>query len=153
VDISQIFVICFFGPIFLDHIIFQIERKTGVAMEFKETQAIYLQIGDYICENILTGKWNPGDRIPSIRELGVLLEVNPNTVMRTYEFLQNQLIIYNKRGIGYYISEDAPEKILVYRKALFMEHELPQFLKNLRLLGMNIEEIMPYYQQYVMQQK
>jgi DNA-binding transcriptional regulator YhcF (GntR family) len=113
-------------------------------MEFKETQAIYLQIGDYICENILTGKWNPGDRILSIRELGVNLEVNPNTVMRSYEFLQNQGIIYNKRGIGYYISQDAPQKIRDYRKEIFMEHELPQFIKNLQLLGMTIHDIMPY---------
>jgi len=120
-------------------------------MEFKETQAIYLQIGDYICENILTGKWSPGERILSIRELGVFLEVNPNTVMRSYEFLQNQGIIYNKRGIGYYISEDAPEKIKAYRKSLFMEHELPQFFKNLMLLGMNINDIMPHYHHYINQ--
>ena len=113
-------------------------------MVFKETQAIYLQIGDYICEHILTGRWIPGERILSIRELGVYLEVNPNTIMRTYDFLQNQGIIYNKRGIGYYISEDAPEKIRSYRKAFFMEHELPQFLKNLKLLGMSINDILPY---------
>ncbi|MCL2727414.1 MAG: GntR family transcriptional regulator [Bacteroidales bacterium] len=122
-------------------------------MEFKETQAIYLQIGDYICENILTGKWKPGERILSIRELGVQLEVNPNTVMRTYEFLQNQGIIYNKRGIGYYISEDAPQKIKTYRKAIFMEHELPQFFKNLLLLDMGIDEIIPYYRQSLRQHK
>jgi len=122
-------------------------------MEFKETQAIYLQIADYICENILTGKWNPGDRILSIRELGVYLEVNPNTVMRSFEFLQNQGIIYNKRGIGYYISEDAPERIRVYRKTIFMENELPQFFKNLLLLGMKIEDILPHYKQYIEPQK
>ena len=116
-------------------------------MEFKETQAIYLQIGDYICENILTGKWNSGERILSIRELGVLLEVNPNTVMRAYEFLQNLQIIYNKRGIGYYIAVDALQKIKTYRKAIFMEHELPQFIKNMQLLGMTIHDIIPYFQQ------
>ena len=120
-------------------------------MEFKETQAIYLQIGDYICENILTGKWKTGERILSIRELGVNLEVNPNTVMRTYEFLQNQGIIYNKRGIGYYVSEDAPAKIKSYRKVIFMEHELPQFFKNMLLLGMEMDEVIPYYQQFLYQ--
>lgn len=122
-------------------------------MEFKETQAIYLQIGDYICENILTGKWKTDERILSIRELGVNLEVNPNTVMRTYEFLQNQGIIYNKRGIGYYVSEDAPAKIKSYRKAIFMEHELPQFFKNMLLLGMDMDEVIPYYQQFLYQYK
>jgi len=115
-------------------------------MEFKETQAIYLQISDYICENILIGKWEAQARIPSVRELGVNLEVNPNTVMRSYDFLQNQGIIYNKRGIGYYVSEDAPAKVKMYLKSQFLEHELPQFLKNLLLLGMEIEEIKPYFQ-------
>ena len=115
-------------------------------MEFKETQAIYLQIGDYICENILTGKWGAGARIPSVREMGMSLEVNPNTVMRTFDFLQNQGIIFNKRGIGFYVSDNALEKIRIYRKTFFMEHELPQFLKNLHLLGMKIEDIVPYYQ-------
>lgn len=116
-------------------------------MEFKETQPIYLQIGDFICENILTGKWERGERIPSVREMGVSLEVNPNTVMRAFDFLQNQGIIYNKRGIGYYVSEDAPQKVREYKKTLFMKHELPLFIKNLLLLDMGIREIEPLYKQ------
>ncbi len=70
-------------------------------MEFKDTQAIYLQIVDWMCDNIVKEKWGSDERIPSVRELGVLLEVNPNTVMRAYECLQNQNIIYNKRGVGF----------------------------------------------------
>ena len=57
-------------------------------MDFKETQAIYLQIVDLVCDNIMTGKWKAGERVPSVRELGVQLEVNPNTVMRAYDCLQ-----------------------------------------------------------------
>ena len=57
-------------------------------MQFRETRPIYLQIADYVCEKILLRQWNAGERIPSVRELAVTLEVNPNTVMRTVEFLQ-----------------------------------------------------------------
>ena len=57
-------------------------------MDFKETQAIYLQIVDLVCDHIVTGKWKAQERIPSVRELGVQLEVNPNTVMRAYDYLQ-----------------------------------------------------------------
>lgn len=117
-------------------------------MEFKETQAIYLQIGDYISEQILLGRWKEGERIPSVRELGVELQVNPNTVVRTYEFLQNNEIIYNKRGVGYFVSDDAIMKIKDLRKKQFLDQELPQFFKTIELLGMNFDEITERYQLY-----
>ena len=117
-------------------------------MEFRETQAIYLQIGDYICEQVLLGRWNEGDRILSVRELGVALQVNPNTVMRTFEFLQNLEIIFNKRGVGYFVSADAKQKIMDYRKKQFVEQELPLFFKNIYLLKMDFDEMKVMYQRY-----
>jgi DNA-binding transcriptional regulator YhcF (GntR family) len=117
-------------------------------MEFKETQAIYLQIGDYISEQILLGRWKEGERIPSVRELGVELQVNPNTVVRTYEYLQNNEIIFNKRGVGYFVSDDAIMKIKNLRKKQFLDHELPQFFKTIELLGMNYDEITERYHLY-----
>jgi DNA-binding transcriptional regulator YhcF (GntR family) len=118
-------------------------------MEFKETQAIYLQIGDYICEQILLRKWKEGERILSVRELGVALEVNPNTVMRAYDFLQDREIIFNKRGIGYFVSDDAKRKILHYRKNQFLEQDLPAVFKNMTLLGMTFKELENEYHQYL----
>ncbi len=67
-------------------------------MQFRESQAIYLQIADYVCERILLKEWKPGERVPSVRELAVQLEVNLNTVMRSYDFLQQQEIIQNQRA-------------------------------------------------------
>ena len=118
-------------------------------MEFKETQAIYLQIGDYVCEQILLGRWNEGDRILSVRELGVDLQVNPNTVMRTFDFLQNNEIIFNKRGVGYFVAEEAKVKIINYRRNQFMDHELPVFFKNITLLGMSFDELKVRYDEYI----
>ncbi|ADQ79203.1 transcriptional regulator, GntR family [Paludibacter propionicigenes WB4] len=118
-------------------------------MEFKETQAIYLQIGDYICEQILLSRWKEGDRIPSVRELGVDLQVNPNTVMRTFDFLQNNDIIFNKRGVGYFVAEQANEKIIKYRRNQFMDHELPVFFKNITLLNMNFDDLKVQYNEYI----
>ena len=117
-------------------------------MEFKETQAIYLQIGDYVCEQILLGQWKAGDRIPSVRELGVALEVNPNTAVRTYDFLQNREIIFNKRGVGYFVSDNAAQKIIHYRKKQFLEQDLPVVFKNMSLLGMEFKELENKYHQY-----
>ena len=118
-------------------------------MEFKETQAIYLQIGDYVCEQILLDKWKEGDRIPSVRELGVALEVNPNTVMRTYDFLQDREIIFNKRGIGYFVSDEARNKIIRYRKNRFLEQDVPALFKDMKLLGMTIKELENEYNIYL----
>lgn len=72
-------------------------------MEFNEHKPIYLQIADNLCDKILSGEWQPEERIPSVRELGIVLGVNPNTIMRTYEHLQSADVIFNKRGVGYYI--------------------------------------------------
>ncbi|MCL2313451.1 MAG: GntR family transcriptional regulator, partial [Firmicutes bacterium] len=66
-------------------------------MDFNLHKPIYLQISDNICNRILQKELESNDRIPSIRELGIEMGVNPNTVMRTYEYLQNKEIIYNKR--------------------------------------------------------
>ena len=117
-------------------------------MDFKETQAIYLQIGDYVCEQILVGRWAEGERLLSVREMGVALEVNPNTVMRTYDFLQNREIIFNKRGVGYFVAEDAKKKITEYRKTQFLEQELPLVFKNMKLLGMSLEDFEKEYRDF-----
>jgi DNA-binding transcriptional regulator YhcF (GntR family) len=110
-------------------------------MQFRESIAIYLQIADYVCERILLRQWKSGERIPAVRELAVQLEVNPNTVMRTYEFLQGLNIIYNQRGIGYFVSPEAIQHASQYRKTEFIEKELPNIFRNMYMLGMDIEEI------------
>jgi DNA-binding transcriptional regulator YhcF (GntR family) len=117
-------------------------------MEFNQNQAIYLQIGDYICEQILLGKWNEGDRILSVRELGVELQVNPNTVLRTFDFLQTNEIIFNKRGVGYFVMENAKTKIIAYRRKQFLELELPILFKNMDILGMTIKDLNSEYELY-----
>lgn len=117
-------------------------------MQFRESRAIYLQIADYICERILLLQWKAGERIPAVRELAVQLEVNPNTVMRTYEFLQGQNIIYNQRGIGYFVSPEAVANATQYRKTEFTEKELPNIFRNLFLLGMDVDELKPRYEKF-----
>jgi DNA-binding transcriptional regulator YhcF (GntR family) len=120
-------------------------------MQFRESMAIYLQIADYVCEKVLLKEWQAGERIPSVRELAVQLEVNPNTVMRTYEFLQQQAIIYNQRGIGFFAAADAIQRAAQYRKEVFIEKDLPQVFRSLFLLGMDPEELKPRWEKYLRQ--
>jgi GntR family transcriptional regulator len=69
-------------------------------MNFRENPAIFIQIAEWVCEQVLLGKWKAGEKITSIRDLAVQMEVNPNTVQRAYDTLQQREIITNKRGRG-----------------------------------------------------
>ena len=111
-------------------------------MEFSENKPIYLQIFDALCDRILSGELKPEERIPSVREYGADVGVNPNTVMRTYEKLTAEGIIFNKRGIGYFISPGAKEIILENNRKEFLEGELPAILKKMELLGLDPEELL-----------
>ena len=111
-------------------------------MEFNSNKAIYLQISDMICEQILSGALAADARIPSVREYGAAVGVNPNTVMRTYEKLTNEGIIYNKRGIGYFISSEAKDIVLENNRKEFLEVELPAVIKKMELLGLDPKELL-----------
>jgi GntR family transcriptional regulator len=117
-------------------------------MQFRESQAIYLQIADFVCEKILLKEWPPGGRIPSVRELAVQLEVNPNTVMRTYEFLQQKEVIVNQRGVGFFVEADALKQATQYLQEVFVEKDLPQLFRNMYLLGMSPEELKASFERY-----
>ncbi len=110
-------------------------------MEFNEHKPIYLQISDTICDLILTNEWNEEERIPSVREYGGILGVNPNTIMRTYDHLQEAEIIYNKRGVGYFVKTGAKKQIITIQREQFIQEELPKIKRRLELLGLNPTEI------------
>ena len=116
-------------------------------MNFHDRKAIYLQIVDYFYDNILRKKMLPGDRIPSVRELAQQAEVTPNTVMRAYTHMQERGVIFNKRGIGYFISDDAFEIAKKIKQEEFMKEEAPIFFKQMEALGLNMNDIQKLYNQ------
>lgn len=117
-------------------------------MEFRDNEAIYLQIAGYVGEQILRRQWPPDEKIPSVRELAGELQVNPNTVMRTYDYLQNQGVIYNKRGIGFFVAPAAAGQVQQLRRARFLEQELPELFKAMRLLDISPDEIQQRFAQF-----
>jgi len=116
-------------------------------MEFRQNQAIYLQIADHISERILSGTWKEGERVPSIREMSEAIEVNPNTVMRSYGYLQDLDIIYNRRGIGYFVAKDAYSKTLERKKRSFIRRELPRIFRTMDLLHLTCEDLKVLYEE------
>jgi GntR family transcriptional regulator len=117
-------------------------------MEFRKKDAIYLQIADIMCENILTSTWAEDERIPSVREMAVSLEVNPNTVMRAYAYLQEKEIIYNKRGIGYFVAKNAFETTRALMKSGFITNDLPHVFRTMALLNMDFDELKTLHKEF-----
>lgn len=115
-------------------------------MQFKEQKSIYLQIADHMVENIIVKVWKNSERIPSIRETAIQMEVNPNTVMRTYNYLQDKGVIFNKRGIGYFTAPDALEHVLAEKKKIFIQQQLPELFKAMRSLQITPKEILSLYE-------
>ncbi|HRZ96783.1 MAG TPA: GntR family transcriptional regulator [Paludibacter sp.] len=103
-------------------------------MEFQSTKGIFQQIADNISHRILEGKLPPGERVPSVRDLASEFEVNRNTLLRTYSILEESGIIINKRGIGFFVAENAPEMILAAEKSFFFENELPGLMQKAKIL-------------------
>ncbi len=117
-------------------------------MQFKEKRSIYRQIADYIYTQILAGTWTDGSRIPSIRDMSIQMEVNPNTMTRAYGLLQDEGIIYNQRGIGYFTSENASELTLAMKKQEFITSRLPEMFSTMQSLKMDIEELQALFTEF-----
>jgi DNA-binding transcriptional regulator YhcF (GntR family) len=122
-------------------------------MNFKENRSIYLQIADRICDEILLGQYQEEERIPSVREYAAMVEVNANTVMRSFDYLQAQQVIYNKRGLGYFVSTGAGELIRSLHKSAFLKEDVTVFFHKLYTLHIPMADIEAMYQVYCNQMK
>ena len=115
-------------------------------MTFNSDKPIYVQMADRLCDEILAGKYQDDDRIPSVREYAVLLEVNSNTAVKAYDELARANIIYNKRGLGYFVTPGARKQILTTRRKEFLDTRLHELFRQMQLLGLGIEDIVGKWQ-------
>lgn len=116
-------------------------------MQFNTLSPIYLQIAEYIHDLILNRVWDDGQRIPSVRDMAMELEVNPNTVIRTYALLQDEGTLDNQRGIGYFTAKDARTLVLKQRRDKFIKRELPALFSTMETLGLTLEDLQTYAKQ------
>ena len=114
-------------------------------MIFNSDKPIYVQMADRLCDEILAGKYQDDDRIPSVREYAVLLEVNTNTAVKAYDELARANIIYNKRGLGYFVTPGAKQQIMKERKQDFMKQRLPELFRQMQLLNISIDDVIEAY--------
>ena len=102
-------------------------------MRFKDNKAIYLQIADLICDDILQQKLLEDERIPSVREYAATVEVNANTCARAYDWLQNKDI--------YFVSVGAKTAIMQMKREEFMNETLPDVARQMANLNISMNEL------------
>lgn len=110
-------------------------------MDFKTDKPIYKQIIDLCFSRIINGEWPPGAKLPSVREMSIELAVNARTVLSAFDELQDAEIIYSQRGIGYFLSSDAPEKVRKARTVDFFNTKLLALFEEMNTLGISVEQV------------
>lgn len=93
----------------------------------------------------MSGEWREEERIPSVRELSVRLAVNTHTVLKAYEYLQDEGIIYPRRGMGFYLAEKATEMVAKARREEFFQTTLDDVFREMEMLGISIDDIVKHY--------
>lgn len=117
-------------------------------MEYSENRPIYMQIVDYFCDQILKKNWSSGERIPSVRDIAVTMEVNPNTAIRAFHYLQSEDVLYNERGVGYFVSDRAYDQVLKIKREQFIQEKLPGFYRDMKMLGISGYELEELYRKH-----
>lgn len=114
-------------------------RTEGELLEFKDNIPIYLQIKQYLYREIVVGKLQPGEKIPSVRKLALQLTVNVNTVQRALQQMNDEGILYTKRGEGNFVTEDTD--LLAQTKQNLINGELDKFVQSMNALGVTNDQL------------
>ena len=110
-------------------------------MAFSNDKAIYLQMADRLSDEILVGTYKAFDRVPSVREYAARLGVNANTAVKAYDQLSQEGVIFNKRGLGYFVAEDAQRNIKDTRRRAFMKTVIPEMVRQMKLLDISLGDV------------
>lgn len=121
--------------------------KYDTPMNFNTDTPIYRQIADFCITRILSGAWMPGQKVPSVRELAVQMAVNTHTVLKAFEFLQAHNLIEPRRGMGYYLAEDARERVNQLRREEFFDRRLSYLFDEMDMLGIDIADVVTRWKQ------
>lgn len=111
-------------------------------MDFNDNKPIYKQIVDYCFGCIISRLWRPGEKIPSVREMSAAMTVNTHTVLNAFEYLQTHDIIYPRRGMGFFLVDDAAVRVAAVRRQQFFDETLPHLAAEMRMLGLSAEDLL-----------
>ena len=114
-------------------------------MDFKNQKAIYLQIAERVMDEILSGRYPEDSKLPSVRDFAAEVEVNVNTVARSFEWLQLHGIVSVRRGLGNFVAEGAKHEIESIRREEFFSEQLPELFQSMKALDIQLDEVVAQY--------
>ncbi|MGY3716516.1 GntR family transcriptional regulator [Sutcliffiella cohnii] len=115
--------------------------------KYDTDKPIYLQIIDRITKQVIRGEIKPGDRLPSVREMAIQSEVNPNTVQRTYQEMERMGMVETRRGQGTFVTEN--NTVLIQLKVEMEKQVIERFINGMRELGIEDQNIVHSVQMFL----
>lgn len=112
---------------------------------FDNERPIYIQLVELIRIDIVSGKYEKGSKLPSVRKLALTMKVNPNTMQKALVELENEKLIYTERTNGKYVTED--EKKLEKTKKQLAQEKVNNYLNSMKSIGINYEDALSYLQE------
>ena len=113
-----------------------------MSVTWNDTTPIYLQLKERVVAMMLDGVLKPGDALPSVRQVAADFQLNPITVSRAYQELADEMLVEKRRGLGMYVNEGAPEKLLASERERFLREEWPVVVERIQRLGLRMDELM-----------
>lgn len=113
-----------------------------MSTSWSDTTPIYLQLKEKVVTMMLDGALKPGDALPSVRQVAADFQLNPITVSRAYQELVDELLVEKRRGLGMYVTDGAPEKLLASERERFLNEEWPAVVERIHRLGLSLERLM-----------
>ncbi|OZB92993.1 GntR family transcriptional regulator [Paenibacillus sp. XY044] len=122
-----------------------------MSIEFDNNLPIYLQIMNHIKRQIVSGILQPGDKIPSVREMAADLQINPNTIQRTFQELEREEVVETRRGLGRYVTSEE-SKIMAIKKEMAGDL-LHRFIHGMQELGFKNQDIVSIVSEAVSEER
>jgi GntR family transcriptional regulator len=113
-----------------------------MSVTWNDTTPIYLQLKERVVAMMLDGVLKPGDALPSVRQVAADFQLNPITVSRAYQELVDETLVEKRRGLGMYVTEGAPEKLLASERERFLREEWPAVMARIQRLGLKMDELL-----------
>ena len=106
---------------------------------FENDRPIYLQISEIIRNDIISGKYAAGEKLPSVRELSVMLKVNPNTLQKSLAELEEEGLIFTERTNGKFVTNN--RNVIALRRRELLESRISGFITEMESMGADKHEI------------
>ena len=112
---------------------------------FDNERPIYIQLVEMIRIDIVSGKFKKGQKLPSVRELALIMKVNPNTMQKALAELEDEKLIYTERTNGKFVTED--EKLIEKIKKQLAQKKVNNYLNSMKSIGISYELAVKYLQE------